>query len=78
MLKRRTRHDHESIKNNSDSTDEIELLKKQKATNFQQSSTELKIAERPDVGLHGKSIDLKCNYLKINTVSLMFRDIILF
>ena len=67
MLKRRIRYDHESIINNSDLKDEIELQKKQKSSNF--TSTELKVAERPDVGLRGKSVDLKCNYLKINTVS---------
>ena len=78
MLKRRIRYDHESFISNSDSKDEIELSKKQKAVNFNLTSTELKVAERPDVGLRGKSVDLKCNYLKINTVSLMFRDIILF
>ncbi|PKC72200.1 Piwi-domain-containing protein [Rhizophagus irregularis] len=68
MLKRRIHYDYETIISNSDSKDEIELPKKQKAVDFKLTSTELKVAERPDVGLRGKSVDLKCNYLKINTL----------
>lgn len=71
MLKRRIHYDYETIISNSDSKDEIELPKKQKAVDFKLTSTELKVAERPDVGLRGKSVDLKCNYLKINTVGYL-------
>lgn len=71
MLKRRIHYDYETIISNSDSKDEIELPKKQKAVDFKLTSAELKVAERPDVGLRGKSVDLKCNYLKINTVGYL-------
>jgi hypothetical protein len=71
MLKRRIHYDHESIISNLDSKDDVELPKKQKAVDFKLTSPELKVAERPDVGLRGKSVDLKCNYVKINTVSYL-------
>ncbi|CAG8498121.1 10673_t:CDS:10 [Diversispora eburnea] len=52
----------------SSSSSSLDQTKKTKLINHELAFEELRIAERPDVGFSGKTIGLKCNYLRIKAL----------
>ncbi|RHZ49420.1 hypothetical protein Glove_521g37 [Diversispora epigaea] len=57
-----------SLDESESSSSSLDQTKKTKLINHELAFEELRIAERPDVGFSGKTIGLKCNYLRIKAL----------